>query len=202
MVQTVPIRLSSSDFIAQYGDNNRFELIDGELIDMEPTGLHEQVAAFILRKVNVQIDQNNLNWFTPLRCLISPLGTDIAFRPDVIVLDRNALENEPLWAKEPIITSGAAVKLVVEVVSTNWQNDYARKVEDYAALGIPEYWICDYLALGGKLFLGTPKRPTFSVYRLVNGAYQVQRFHQSDRILSPTFPELAVTAEQFFAAGQ
>lgn len=202
MVQTIPIRLSFDEFIAQYGDNDRFELIDGELIDVEPTGLHEQVAAFILRKVNVQIDQSNFDWFTPLRCLLSPLGADIAFRPDVIVLDRNALGNEPLWVREPVITSGAAVKLVVEVVSSNWQNDYARKVEDYAALGIPEYWICDYLALGGKLFLGSPKQPTFSVYRLVDGAYQVQRFHQSDRILSSTFPDLAVTAEQFFAAGQ
>jgi Uma2 family endonuclease len=38
----------------------------------------------------------------------------------------------------------------VEVVSTNWQNDYARKSEDYALLGITEYWIVDYLGLGGR----------------------------------------------------
>ncbi len=30
------------------------------------------------------------------------------------------------------------------MVSNNWETDYARKVEKYALLGIPEYWIVDY----------------------------------------------------------
>jgi Uma2 family endonuclease len=212
MVQAIPVRLTVEEFIARYGDNDRYELIDGELTDREPTGLHEQVAAFLLRKVNVQIDQNSdlATWFTPTRCLINPLGSDIAFRPDVIVLDRSKLNAEPLWQREPIITSGAPVKLVIEVVSTNWQNDYARKVEDYAALGIPEYWVSDYLGVGGKLFLGDPKQPTFSVYTLNNRAYSVQRFKMGDpcgiceaaRIVSPTFPLLDLMVDQVFAAGQ
>jgi len=29
------------EFLTQYGDNPRYELADGELIDMEPTGPHE-----------------------------------------------------------------------------------------------------------------------------------------------------------------
>jgi Uma2 family endonuclease len=40
---------------------------------------------------------------------------------------------------------------VVEVVSTNWETDDARKVEEYAILGIPEYWIVDYRGLGAWL---------------------------------------------------
>jgi Uma2 family endonuclease len=201
MIQVIPARMTAEAFIAQYGDDDRYELMDGELIEMEPTGRNEQVAAFILRKVNVQIDQGDTAWFTPLRCLINLLGSNIAFRPDVIVLDRTALDREPLWQREPIITSGASVRLIVEVVSTNWQNDYARKVEDYAALGIPEYWVCDYLGEGGKLFLGDPKQPTFSVYTLQGNVYQVQRFRGSDRIVSAVFPDLVLTAEQVFAAG-
>lgn len=149
MVQTSTRPLSFEEFVEQYGDNDRLELIDGELIDMEPTGLHEEVAAFILRKINSQIDRENLPWFTPTRCPIKPLGPASAFRPDVIVVDKTALDREPLWHTEPILTLGSSVKLVVEVVNTNWQNDYARKVEDYAALGIPEYWIADHQALGG-----------------------------------------------------
>ena len=49
--------LTFNDFIARYGNNERYELIDGELIEMEPTGPHEEVAAFVLRKVNVEIDR-------------------------------------------------------------------------------------------------------------------------------------------------
>ena len=69
----------------------------------------------------------------------------------------------------PIFTSGAAVKLIAEVVSSNWQNDYARKVEDYALLGIPEYWITEhYLGLGGREYIGKPKQPTLTICQLAD----------------------------------
>lgn len=38
--------LSFDEFLARYGGDNRYELIDGEVFDLEPTGQHEQVAAF------------------------------------------------------------------------------------------------------------------------------------------------------------
>jgi Uma2 family endonuclease len=162
MTQSALKLLTFDEFIGRYGDNERYELIDGELIDMEPTEPHEEVAAFVLRKVNVEIDRLNTRWFTPARCLIKPLGTATAFRPDVVVLDKAEVSREPLWQEEPIVTLGTSIKLVVEVVSTNWQNDYARKVEDYSTLGIQEYWVVDYLGLGGRDYIGNPKQPTIS----------------------------------------
>jgi Uma2 family endonuclease len=197
MVQTSLPLLTFEAFVAQYGDNEGYELIDGELFEMEPTGPHEEVTAFILRKLNVQIDQLNLYWFTPSRCLIKPLGLATAFRPDLIVLDKVTLVQEPFWRDQPIVTLGTSIKLVVEVVSTNWQNDYARKVEDYAALGIPEYWVVDYAALGGRQFIGYPKQPTFSIYTLTgSGDYQLSQFRGSDLLYSSAFPGLSLRAEQ------
>lgn len=203
MTQAGSKLLTFDDFIARYGDDERYELIDEELIDMEPTGPHEEVVAFVLRKVNVEIDRLNVRWFTPARCLIKPLGTITAFRPDVVVLDKAALANEPLWQDEPVITLGTSIKLVVEIVSTNWQNDYARKVEDYSAMGIPEYGIVDYLGLGGRDYIGNPKQPTISIYQLLMGSNRYQpptEFRSSDPIVSMTFPELVLTAAQIFAS--
>jgi Uma2 family endonuclease len=202
MVQSLPKSITFDEFISCYGDSDRYELIDGELIDMEPTGPHEEVAAFLIRKFNVEIDRLSVRWFTPTRCLIKPLGQSTAFRPDVVILDKVAIANEPLWQREPIITLGTSVKLVAEVVSTHWQNDYARKVEDYAALEIPEYWIVDYLGLGGRQFIGTAKPPTITVYHLVESEYKGQQFRGSDQIISSTFSSLELTAEQVFAAAQ
>jgi Uma2 family endonuclease len=68
-------------------------------------------------------------------------------------------------------------------------------------LGIPEYWIVDYLALGGRKFIGNPKQQTISVYQLIDGEYQVTQFRGNDRIVSLTFPELNLTAQQIFDAG-
>jgi Uma2 family endonuclease len=202
MVQSVAKLLPVDEFITHYGDNEYYELIDGELIEMEPTGPHEQVAAFIGRKMNVEIDRQDSAYLIPYRCLIRLLGTETALRPDVIVLDKTQLVNEPLWQQEPVITLRDSIKLVVEVVSTNWQNDYARKVEDYALLGVPEYWIVDYLGLGGREYIGKPKQPTITICTLVGDEYQKQLFQGNDELTSSIFPHLQITAKQVFAAGQ
>lgn len=201
MVQANLKLLSVEDFIANYGDQDRYELIDGELIDLEPTGLHEQVIGFVVRKLSVEIDRLDLPYIIPHRCLIR-VSDDTAFRPDVIVLDKTQLVHEPLWRTQPVVTSCAAIKLVAEVVSTNWQNDYARKVEDYALFGVPEYWITDYLALGGREYIGQPKRPTVTVCQLAGGFYDKRLFQQNEGLISPTFIQLRLQASAIFAAGQ
>jgi Uma2 family endonuclease len=200
MVQSTINLITVNEFITQYGDNNRYELIDGELIDMEPTGLHEQVTAFIGRKLNVEIERQDAKYFIPFRCLIKLLGTETAFRPDLIVLNQTQLVNEPLWQQEPVITLGNSIELVVEVVSSNWQNDYARKVEDYAVLSIPEYWIVDYLGVGGREYIGKPKQPTITICTLNGDEYQRRLFRSDDLLVSSVFPDLQLRAKQVFKA--
>ncbi|MEO1394082.1 MAG: Uma2 family endonuclease [Cyanobacteria bacterium J06634_5] len=200
MVQTPPRLITVADFVASYGDHARYELIDGELIEMEPTGPHEEVAAFIGRKLNVEIDRQDAGYFIPYRCLIKGLSTATAFRPDIAVLDKAQLKNEPLWQQEPVITLGASIKMVVEVVSTNWQNDYARKKEDYALLGIPEYWIVDYLGAGGRDYIGKQKKPTITLCTLAGDEYQKKQFRDDDFLRSSVFPDLALNANNIFNA--
>jgi Uma2 family endonuclease len=199
---TQPISLSFEDFLAQYGDDSRYELIDGELFDLEPTGPHEEVAAAIARWLNYDIVQQRADYFIPHRCLIKPLGNQTGFRPDVIVLDRAALPQEPLWASQPVVTLGSTIKFVAEVVSGNWQNDYARKLEDYALLGIPEYWIADYQGLGGEFFIGRPKQPTLTLCILNSeGRYDRQLLRDDQRITSSVFPNLNLTAKAVLGVG-
>ncbi|MBD2135890.1 Uma2 family endonuclease [Sphaerospermopsis sp. FACHB-1094] len=187
-----PIKaLTFEQFLTEYGENTRYELIDGELRDIEPTGPHEEVAGNIAGRIYTQIIYHKLNWLIPKTCLIKPPAAEAtALRPDVIVLDKNQLSQEPLWQKEPIICNGKTIKLVAEVVSTNWQDDYARKIEEYAFLEIPDYWILDFRALGGIQFIGNPKQPTLTICQLINGVYQQQKYRLGESIFSPLFPEL------------
>ena len=191
MTYTPPKLLTFEQFITEYGDNARYELIDGELRDMEPTGPHEEVSGNIAGRVYAEIFRSNLNWLIPKTCLIKPPAAEAtALRPDIIVLDKEKLRQEPLWDKEPIICRGDTIKLVAEVVSTNWQDDYARKVEEYSLLEIPEYWIIDFRSLGGLQFIGNPKQPTCTVCQLVDGIYQQQQYRLGDMISSYLFPNL------------
>ncbi|TRT86707.1 MAG: Uma2 family endonuclease [Microcystis aeruginosa Ma_AC_P_19900807_S299] len=195
-------QLSFDEFLARYGGDNRYELIDGEVFDLEPTGWHEEVVAFITTKVCVEIDKIDLPWFVLQRGLLRPSHLSMtAFRPDVAVVDRDELSKELLWSNQSILTLGSSIKFVAEVVSSNWQNDYARKVEDYAVLGIPEYWIADYAGLGGTRYIGKPKQPTLSICTLVDGEYEIQQFRGNQTITSTVFPGLKLTAEQVLRAG-
>ncbi|MEL6166651.1 MAG: Uma2 family endonuclease, partial [Cyanobacteria bacterium J06628_3] len=90
-------------------------------------------------------------------------------------------------------TLGKTVKLAVEVVSTNWETDYARKVEEYSLLGIQEYWIVDYRGLGGIAFIGKPKQPTFTVCQLVEDTYIQQQYRLNQLIESPLFPKIKLS---------
>jgi Uma2 family endonuclease len=191
MTYTPVKTLTFEQFLIEYGDNTRYELIDGELRDMEPTGPHEEVAGNIAGRIYTEIIHNKLNWLIPKTCLIKPpAALATALRPDVIVLDKIKLNQEPLWQKEPIICNGNTIKLVAEVVSTNWQDDYARKIEEYAFLEVPEYWIIDFRALGGIQFIGNPKQPTLTICQLINGVYKQEKYRLGDSIFSPLFPDL------------
>jgi len=191
MTYTISKTLTFEDFLKQYGDNPRYELIDGELRDMEPTGPHESVAGTISGYIFQEILKEKKQWVVPKNCLIKPpAALATALRPDVIVLDEKELRNEPLWQQEPIICNGSTIKLVVEIISTNWQDDYARKVEEYAVLGIQEYWIVDYRGLGGVAFIGKPKQPTFTICQLIDEDYIQQQYRLGEMIVSPLFPQL------------
>ena len=193
------------EFIAWYPESSdrHYELRDGVIVEMpKPTGKHSEIAGFINGSLFIEITRLSIACFIPKKCVIKSVNTDSGYEPDVIVLDRQAIRDEPRWKKESIITRGSSVKLIVEVVSTNWSDDYALKLEDYESLGIPEYWIVDYLGLGGRRFIGNPKQPTISIYQLIEGEYQVRQFRGNDRIQSPAFPELNLTAEQIFRAGE
>jgi hypothetical protein len=55
---------------------------------------------------------------------------------------------------------------------------------------------------GAAQYIGSPKLPTVSVYSLFNSNYQVQRYQSNQPIISPTFPQLQLTAEQVLKAGK
>ncbi|MCC5656074.1 Uma2 family endonuclease [Nostoc sp. XA010] len=202
MTQAIPKLVTFEDFAAWRPEGGRYELHDGVIVEMaQPVGDHEDVVGFVARKLTVEFDRLNLPYTIPKTALIKPTNSESAYSPDVLLLNRPNLVNEPLWKKESTVSLAASIPLVVEVVSTNWDDDYYTKQGKYEGIGIPEYWVVDYLGLGAKKFTGNPKQPTISIYQLIDGEYQVTQFRGTDRIVSPTFPELNLTAEQIFQAG-
>ena len=205
MIQALQQAITFDEFVAWLPETSecRYELHRGVIVEMpKPRGKHSKVAGDLAYDVGTAIRQANLPYFIPKECIVRSMDGNSGYEPDVIVLDESALMDEPDWESGSIITLGKSIKIIVEVVSTNWRDDYFTKLGEYEALGIQEYWIVDYAALGGRRFIGNPKQATFTVCQLVDGEYELQQFRAGARLLSPTFPNLALTVDQVFAAGQ
>ncbi|MDZ8089760.1 MAG: Uma2 family endonuclease [Nostoc sp. DedQUE12b] len=202
MTQALPKLLTFNEFIEWYpNDGKRYELHKGVIIEMPPpTGQHEKIIAFLSRKLTVEFDRLNLPYGIPKTVLVKTPSAESAYSPDVLLLNLDNLDNEPLFQKQSTVSQAASVPIVIEVVSSNWRDDYYNKFGDYEEMGIPEYWIADYAALGGRKFIGNPKQPTIFVCELVDGEYQMTAFQGNTAISSPTFPQLNLTAQQIFNA--
>ncbi|MDF5720315.1 MAG: Uma2 family endonuclease [Rhizonema sp. PD37] len=200
MTQALLKLVTFDAFIEWYpNDGKRYELHKGVIIEMPPpSGDHEDVVGFLTRKLGVEVDRLNLPFNIPKTGFVKTHSTDSGYWPDILVVNQGNLKNEPLWKKKSTVTQPESVPLVIEVVSTNWRDDYHKKSADYEEMRIPEYWIVDYAALGARKFLGNPKQPTIFVCELVDGEYQMTPFQSNNPIISPTFPQLNLTAQQIF----
>jgi Uma2 family endonuclease len=202
MTQKLPLQelYTFEEFIECFpNDGKRYELHNGVIIEMPPpTGDHEEIIGFLTKQITAEFERCKLSYLIPKTGLVKTSSNKSAYIPDILVLNRNNLKNEPLWKKESTIIYPETTSLIVEVISTNWQDDYYLKFGDYEKMGISEYWIIDYAALGGRKFIGNPKQPTIFVCELIDGEYQMTPFRGNDRIISPTFPQLNLTAQQVF----
>jgi Uma2 family endonuclease len=198
VIDKVP--LSFDEFIDWYPEHseNQYELRRGVVIEMpKPRGKHSRLAGDLAFDLGTAIRQVNQSYFIPKECVIK-LANDTGYEPDIIVLDETEIVDEPRWERESIIALSKSIKLAVEVVSTNWRDDYLVKLADYETFGIQEYWIADYLGIGGRRHIGSAKQPTFTVCTLVDGEYELQQFRSNDLIISPTLPDLQLTVDQIF----
>lgn len=202
MTQALTKTITFDQFIESYSDQGRYELRNGVILEMpQPTGEHELIRAFLIAELNFELRRLLLRYFIPAQGLIKAADAESGYLPDVLIVNRSNLINESLWEKSSTLSQAESIPLVIEVVSTNWRDDYYTKAGEYEGIGIPEYWIVDYAALAGRKFIGNPKQPTISIYQLVDGEYQVSQFRDKDRLVSATFPELNLTAKQIFQAG-
>jgi len=168
------------------GTDNRYELVDGRLeIVNPPTFRHLLISDFIRDALKAEIARLGLPWLC-----FKEAGVRTGWRKsrltDVYVVTAEQvmelLDESAICDTPPL--------LVVEVVShDSSKRDYRYKRSEYAALEIPEYWIVD------------PIENKITVLLLEEGLYEETVFVNNQTIISPTFPELSLTAEQILKAG-
>ena len=201
MTTTTLTKLDFGQFLQQRPDDGVYELVNGEIVKVEVIRARKNVARYLMFGFNDEIRRLQLDYIVDKDIVIRTVtnkGDQRGRNPDVSVVSAS------LWNSN-VTTYGAlidAIQLAVEVTSTNWEDDYIDKLEEYENLGIKEYWIVDYLAIASRSYLGNPKLPTIFVYELIDGKYQVKAFTGTEKIISPTFSELNITVEDLIKASQ
>ena len=189
-------KLTFREFIEQLPDEEGYyELVNGEIVRKLSIRRHDTIADRLTDLLRNEVKKQNYDYCVSGRIVVRTTtedGTEQGRYPDITVVDKQ------LWDSQPMAYSALLEppQMVIEVVSTNWEDDYIDKLDEYQHLGIPEYWIVDYMAIASRSYLGKPKEPTVFVCNLDDsGIYQMNPYRGSDRIVSPTFPELAVSVE-------
>lgn len=201
MIQTITKPITFTEFVEWKPDGRNYELYNGVIKETQPRGKHEEIIGFLAIELTLEFRRLNLPYFIPKQALVKVADKETAYSPDVLIINKNNLAKESLWEKYSTVQHNESIPLVVEIVSSNWRDDYLSKVRYYEEIGIKEYSIVDYLGLGGRRYIGNPKQPTISIYSLVDDEYQVSQFRENDVILSPCFSGLSLTGAQVFNCG-
>lgn len=182
-------KLTISDYLAvEEIYEGQQEFVDGEVIKTPPESPQNALISLFLL--------TQLLRFVSLRQL-RRMDTELVVggrvrMPDLLVLGEELAASLLTSGRSTITGDLPAPLLAIEVVSPGKKNedrDYRFKRSEYAARGIPEYWIID------------PARGKVVVLTLVDGLYELVDCTGGNRLFSTLFPSLDLTVEQLLQAG-
>ena len=176
--------LTVADLDSCPDDNNRYELIDGELFVSRAPGIpHQRVL------LNLEVALSNYLSRHPIGILVPGAGA-IFSNHDAVIPDLVFVRNER-W---PEVVSNnkftAGLDLVIEILSSGKENrdrDLLVKRQLYAKYGISEYWIVDR------------ENRLVEVYKLeLDRLQSIATFRDSEEITTELLPGFRLTVSAVF----
>lgn len=152
-----------------------------------PNLRHLMIVHFLYNVLYEQVNHKFPNLFVASYA-IGVCSQEQRYYPEISVMEMDSLFS---LDRKNIILGQRPLRLAVEVVKPgrrNYQRDYSLKRADYENLEIPEYWIVD------------PQENQILIHQLVNSHYRVRKHKDVERIISPTFPTISLTAAQILSA--
>jgi Uma2 family endonuclease len=188
-------RMSLEEYLTyDDGTDTRYELVDGELIEMGAENPLNPIIASYLMFLFARLGVAETYIIIGHQINVSSIKAT-ARQPDLII--HSPESRAAILEDGKILRAGKVPPLLVVEVASNtlndrksYRRDYEEKPVEYAERGIPEYWIID------------PDRAIVKIGTLADGAYQFQTFTGDDALMSPSFPELNLTAGQVLTAGR
>jgi Uma2 family endonuclease len=166
------------------GTDARYELVNGELVEMPPESeLNIRIASLLFAFF---LKQGIPSYRVRIGTEIVVSGSRVTTRfPEVMVLSEDLATALEGASRSTILLDMPPPLLVVEVVSPGQESrDYRYKRSEYGARGIAEYWIVD------------PMQQKVTVLEWVEGFYEEQVYTGDEPIASPLLGKLELTTAQ------
>jgi Uma2 family endonuclease len=187
-----PQKMSLEEYLTyDDGTDTRYELVDGVLVEM---GTESTIAMFLVETfLRMGVNRRQIGMKQKIQVdsdYVSAREPDLVIHSEDSALAIKGRKEACLKLQEP------HPLIAIEVVSPgnpgtdNYDRDYKHKPDEYAARGIPEYWLID------------PARQVVLIHTLAGSEYQATRYIGNQAITSATFPALTLTAVQLLTAGE
>jgi Uma2 family endonuclease len=173
------------------GTDTRYELVDGELVEMP---VESQVNARIAKFLLFELAKH----FPIVRVCLKDTEIEVAGRrakcrlPDLMVHSEESYAALSDMKQSILLRDMPPPLLIIEVVSpgtVNRDRDYRYKRTEYAAREITEYWIID------------PEMQQVTLCLWVNGQYEDTIYQGDTPMRSTVVPEFNLSAVQVLALG-
>ena len=176
------IVLTYEDYVLLPNDQNRYEILEGELtVTPSPSTKHQTASGNLFVLLSQYIKERNLGklFHAPIDLILKSTSV---LQPDLLFVSK---------ARQHIITEKAiegAPDLVVEILSpTSSRTDRVTKAQIYARHSVQAYWIVD------------PEREAIEIYLLEADGYRLAATLQGKTSMAaPPFTELEIAATDVF----
>jgi Uma2 family endonuclease len=162
------------------GEDDRVELIRGEIVEMSPIGRrHSAFVANLTQLLVTRLATRAVVWVqNPVA-----LTDDTEPQPDLAVLRHRSVpyKEREAWAEDAL--------LLIEVAEISLAYDHSTKLRLYAEAGIPEYWVVDCTAEAVEVY----RSPAADGYR------EVTRVAGTAPLRLQAFPDVELTTTEIFA---
>jgi Uma2 family endonuclease len=165
------------------GEDDRVELIDGEIIQMAPIGPRHanRVNRLMLRFAERFRGMAHISSQNPVR-----LSNRSEPEPDLALVRAYPEGQDPYESAHP---TPLDVFLIVEIADSSLEYDLGRKARLYARHGIPELWVLDQR--GDRLVVHRDPTP--------RGYATVRELGRDDSIAPLAFPEVTLPVADLLA---
>jgi Uma2 family endonuclease len=179
--------MTADEYFAGPEDGPRTQLIEGELVLVEPTWLHQMVCGDLEAALRAWSREQP--------------GRGVAIRPvDVKLNERNVYNPDVLWYaadRAPQRTDPRPYpmpNIAIEVRSpSTWRFDIGTKKRVYQQRGLRELWLVDTSASSVLIFRRSrPDAPIFDV---------VLELERDDQLTSPQLPGFSLAPSELFSDG-